>query len=131
MEFSNLDNNNVLLYATKHYDNPACTSGAEFLEDYDRVKYVKRLFKRYQTKSVLKERLILNHIIIVYNVFGVEAATRILFFRLESDLWPLLKTVLVFLNFMPDVVLGIEGKHIISSDIGLDQKLIDKLRVLA
>src|SRR4051812_15548796 len=116
MDFSNLDNDNILLYAMKHYDNPACHGMHEFNEDFDRIKYVKRLFKRYQTKEVLKERLILNHIIIVYNVFGIEPGTRILFFRLEEELWPILKTFLVFLNYMPDVVYGIEGKNIVSSN---------------
>ena len=128
MEFSQLTNDNILLYAMKHYDNPACHGVHEFTEDFDRIKYVKRLFKRYQLKGVLKERLILNHIIIVYNVFGVDAATRILFFRLEDDLWPILKTFLIFLDFMPERILGIDGKDIISADIALDQKLIDKLR---
>ena len=128
MEFTNLTNDNVLLYAIKFYDNPACRGVHEFNEDLDRIKYIKRLFKRYQTKGVLKERLILNHIIILYNVFGVEAATRILFLRLESDLWPVLKTFLVFLNFMPDRVYGIEGKDVISAEISLDARLITVLR---
>ena len=128
MEFINLTNDNILLYAIKHYDNPACRGVHEFNEDLDRIKYIKRLFKRYQTKGVLKERLILNHIIILYNVFGVEAATRILFFRLESDLWPVLKTFLVFLNFMPDRVLGIDGQDIVSAGISLDARLITVLR---
>jgi hypothetical protein len=128
MEFINLTNDNVILYAIKHYDNPACRGVQEFNEDLDRIKYIKRLFKRYQTKGVLKERLILNHIIILYNVFGVEAATRILFLRLELDLWVVLKTFLVFLNFMPDRVIGIEGADIISADIALDARLIAVLR---
>jgi hypothetical protein len=128
MEFTNLNNDNIILYAIKHYDNPACRGVHEFNEDLDRIKYIKRLFKRYQTKGVLKERLILNHIIILYNVFGVEAATRILFFRLEPDLWPILKTFLVFLSFMPERVLGIDGTDIISSDITLDTRLIAVLR---
>jgi hypothetical protein len=128
MEFANLDNENILLYAMKHYDNPACHGLHEFHEDFDRIKYVKRLFRRYQTKSILKERLILNHIIILYNVFGLEPGTRILFSRLERDLWPILKTFLVFLNYMPDRIRGIDGEHLVSSDITLDQKLIDRLR---
>lgn len=130
MEFANLTNENILLYAIKHYDNPACRGVHEFNEDLDRIKYIKRLFKRYQTKGVLKERLILNHIIILYNVFGVEAATRILFFRLESDLWIVLKTFLIFLNFMPDRVFGIDGIDILSDEISLDPKLIDVLRAI-
>jgi hypothetical protein len=128
MDFSNLTNDNIVLYAVKYYDNPACRGVHEFNEDLDRIKYIKRLFKRYMTKGVLKERLILNHIIVLYNVFGVEAATRILFFRLESDLWSALKTFLVFLNFMPDRVQGIEGQDIISSDVSLDLHLVGILR---
>jgi hypothetical protein len=128
MDFSNLTNENFMLYAIKSYDNPACRGVHEFTEDIDRIKYIKRLFKRYQTKGVLKERLILNHIIILINVFGVEAGTRILFFRLEPDLWPILKTFLVFLSFMPERVLGIDGTDIISSDITLDTRLIAVLR---
>ena len=128
MDFSILTNDNIVLYAMKYYDNPACHSVHEFNEDFDRVKYIKRLFKRYQMKGVLKERLILNHIIIIYNVFGVEAATKILFYRLESDLWPILKTFLIFLNFMPDRLSGIMPNDIISSDIPLDSRLIDCLR---
>jgi hypothetical protein len=128
MEFNNLTNENVLLYAMKHYDNPACHGVHEFTEDFDRIKYVKRLFKRYQTKGVLKERLILNHIIIIYNVFGLDAATRILFFRLDSDLWSVLKTFLVFLNYMPDKIFGIDGKDVISSDISLETELAERLR---
>jgi hypothetical protein len=128
MEFNQLTNDNILMYAMKHYENPHAQGVHEFTEDFDRIKYVKRLFKRYQLKGVLKERLILNHIIIVYNVFGVEAATRILFFRLESDLWPILKTFLIFLDFLPERIFGIDHKDIITADISLDSKLIERLR---
>jgi hypothetical protein len=128
MEFNNLTNDNILLYAIKRYDNPACRGVHEFNEDLDRIKYIKRLFKRYQSKGVLKERLILNHIIILINVFGVDAGTRILFFRLEEELWPVLKTFLVFLNFMKDRIVGINGIDVISSDIPLDTRLIEVLR---
>lgn len=130
MDFSILTNDNVILYATKHYDNPACHGINEITEDFDRIKYVKRLFKRYQIKGVLKERLILNHIIIVYNVFGPSAATRLLFFRLEPELWPILKTFLIFLNFMPERVCGVDVADIVSAEVSLDQNLIDKLRCL-
>jgi len=128
MEFTNLTNDNVLLYAMKHYDNPACRGVHEFNEDFDRIKYVKRLFKRYQSKGVLKERLILNHITIIYNVFGLEAATRILYLRLEDDLWSILKTFLVFLNDQPDLIRGINGKDVDGIAIPLDLKLVDRLR---
>jgi len=128
MDFTNLTDDNFMLYAMKNYDNPACCSVAEFNDDLDRIKYVKRLFKRYQMKGVLKERLILNHITIVYNVFGPEAATRILYFRLEDDLWPILKTFLVFLNFQPDDIRGLNGRDVHSPTITIDMKLADRLR---
>ena len=128
MEFLNLTNDNVLLYAMKHYDNPSCRGIHEFTEDFDRIKYVKRLFKRYQSKGVLKERLILNHITTIYNVFGIEAATRILFLRLEDDLWSVLKTFLIFLNNLSDTVHGINGKEIDAVKIPMDQKLVERLR---
>lgn len=130
MEFHNLTNDNIILYAAKVYDNPACRGVHEFNEDFDRIKYIKRLFKRYQVKGVLKERLILNHLIVIYNVFGVEPATRMLFLRLEEDLWGILKTFLIFLNYMPDYVYGVENKTIISSNIALDEDLIKKLRTI-
>jgi hypothetical protein len=126
--FENLTSENFLLYAAKNYYNPASMGIHEFSEDVDRIKYVKRLFKRYQTKNVLKERLIINHIIIIYNVFGPEAATRILFFRLEPDLWPVLKTFLIFLKFQPDMVHGLEGRDIRATEIPIDMKLADRLR---
>ena len=74
---------NLLNYAMKHYDNPECKSIEEFQEDLTRTKYIKRLFRKYKTSGELKERLLLNHIIIFYNVFGIEAATNILFFKIE------------------------------------------------
>jgi hypothetical protein len=130
MDFSNITAENVLMYALKHYSNPACHGMHEFQEDVDRIKYLKRLFRRYLAKGVLKERLILNHLIVIYNVFGPEAGTRILFARLDEDLWPILKTFLVFLDFMPTRIEGIHSKAIISDHIGLDQKLIQRLRAI-
>ena len=128
MTFENLTSENLMMYAMKHYHNPAATGMHEFTEDVDRIKYVKRLFKRYQTKGVLKERLILNHIIVIYNVFGVEAATRILYFRLEDDLWSILKTFLIFLNLQPDRVDGLDGKDVPVPEVAVDMKLAERLR---
>ena len=128
MDFSNLTNTNFIMYAIKCYDNPSSCSVKEFQEDLDRIKYLKRLFRRYKDKRELKERLILNHIITFYNVFGVHAATRMLFMKTEDDLWYILKTFLLFLNYMPNVVPGIEGHDIIGADIGVDIILVEKLR---
>ena len=102
MEYAKLDDTNVTRYAMKHYDNPQCIDIDEFHEDLNRTKYVKRLLRKYMSSGVLRERLILNHIIVFYNVFGIEAASRLLFYRLEEDLHPLLKTFLVFLNYLPE-----------------------------
>lgn len=114
----------------KFYDNPACCGLPEFNEDLERIKYIKRLLKRYKNKGILKERLILNHIIIVYNIFGPEVATRILFFKLEQDLWIYLKTFLAFLNFIPDRVFGVSGNTIDTTLIKIDLDLYKKLKAL-
>ena len=76
-----LDNDNYVMFAMKHYDNPQCADIGEFEDDLNRTKYLKRLFKKYENSRVLKERLILNHIIIFNNVFGVNSAARLLFFK--------------------------------------------------
>jgi len=89
-------------YAMQNYKNPSCSGREEFEEDINRIKYIKRLFGRYLSTGELKERLILNHIIIFYNVFEMEAATKMLFFRMEDKFKPLVKTFLVYLSYLPD-----------------------------
>lgn len=123
-----LSDKNFLLYAAKHYDSPHFDQ-EEFSEDVKRLKYLKRLFNKYQDTGELKERLILNHIIIFYNVFGVEAATKLLFLRLK-EYHHYLKPFLVFLNFMPDKVTNIKDMTVVSADIVMDQGIIDALRKL-
>lgn len=129
MHTEKLDETNFLLYAAKHYDNPSCFDTLEFYEDLNRFKYLKRLFSRYEETGELKERLILNHIIVIYNLFGVEASTRMLFFKLK-EYYPYLKPFLVFLNYCPERVMniGIEGKTINTNEIALDSKIISSLR---
>lgn len=124
-----LDEANFFLYAAKHYENPYCYDTLEFYDDLNKFKYLKRLFSRYEETGELKERLILNHIIVLYNIFGVEATTRMLFLKLRGS-YQVLKPFLVFLNYMPEVVrqIGIEGKDIISSDIVMDEVIVEKLR---
>ena len=90
-----------LLYAIKIYENPNCKGMNEFYEDLNRIKYIKRLFNKYETKKVLKERLLLNHIMIMNNVFGVEGCARILFFKIEPRYHSYLKTFLEFLQILP------------------------------
>jgi hypothetical protein len=120
MKFNELNDKNYLLFAIKYYDNPQSVTEDDFYDDLKRFKYVKRLFKRYQTTEVLKINLILNHLIILFNVFG-EATVPLLFFKLEKELWPIVKTFLVFLNRFP------EYPRSSLSDIPLDQKCLEEL----
>ena len=129
MIYNDLNEKNFLLFAMQHYDNPQCVEVEEFNDDLRRIKYIKRLFNQYDMDGVLKERLILNHIIVFFNVFQTRAATRILFFKIEEKFWPMLKTFLFYLRFMPeDKVESIKGKDILVTDIQMDQGIINKLR---
>lgn len=105
MRFQKITNDNFLLFAIKNYDNPQCEGEAEFYDDMKRFKYVKRLFSKYDEHGILKERLILNHIIVITNLFGVDAGTTLLFFKLEKKYWSYLKTFLMFLNMMDETEL--------------------------
>ncbi len=128
MVFDDLNEKNFLLYAMKEYDNPQCVQVEEFYDDLKKVKYIKRLFNQYLNEGVLKERLLLNHIIVFYNVFPVRSATRILFLKIEEEFWPILKTFLVYLSYMPETIDPINGRTILSDDIQLDQGVVDRLR---
>ncbi len=123
MEFKSLNDKNFLLFATQHYDNPQCESMDEFNEDLNRIKYIKRLLKKYKKTGVLRERLLLNHIIILQNIFGPICCSRILFFKIETELHSELKTFLVFLNYLPD-----ELPDVKVDEIPLDNKIITALR---
>lgn len=103
---------------------------SEFKEDMKRFNYLKRLFFRYRKFNELRERLIINHLVILFNVFGGEVATRLLFFKLNKVDYSALKTYLIFLNMMPDVVKGIHGQNIKSSDIPVDMQIAEVLRNL-
>jgi hypothetical protein len=127
--FNDLNESNVLLYAAKCYDRPNCIQ-SEFDEDYKKFRYIKRLLNRYRLSGKIKENLLLNHVILTQNVFGVEASTRILFLKIGEKDWAALKTLLVFTSAMPEKVRGIHGRDIISSDIPLDGKLVELLRNL-
>ena len=128
MEFEDLNEKNFLLFAMQHYDNPQCVDVEEFNDDLRKIKYIKRLFNQYSLGGVLKERLLLNHIIVFFNVFQTKAATRILFFKLDEKFWPMLKTFLFYLKFMPeDKIESINGKELIVTDILMDQGVIDSL----
>ena len=90
------------MYAIQHYHNPSCEGMSEFNDDMKRFKYVKRLFRKYEETGVLKDRLLLNHIIVLNNLFGAEASSTLLFFKTEQAHWPALKGFLEFLNIMPE-----------------------------
>ena len=127
MSFDDLTSENFLLYAVKAYDKPNCIM-SEFKEDMKRFNYLKRLFRRYRKMGELRERLVINHLVVVYNVFGVEVATRMLFYKMSKDDYSALKTYLIFLNYMPAVVHGIKSQDIISSEIPVDMKIAEVLR---
>ena len=101
MRFDELNENNYMLFAIKFYDNPHALTKEEFEDDLKRIKYVKRLLKRYKNTGVLKTHLILNHLTVLFNVFG-EASVPLLFYNLEEDLWPSIKSFLIFLNRIPE-----------------------------
>lgn len=101
MKITSLNETNVQFYAMTRYDNPSCTDITEFHEDMARFKYLKRLFRKYKSGQEVRPRLIFNHLIVLYNVFGIDAATNLLFYRIDADLHSALKTYLVFLNYFP------------------------------
>ena len=98
--FQKITNQNVLLFAIKHYNNPQCVGESEFYDDLNKFKYIKRLLTKYKETGILKSRLILNHIIVITNLFGVDAGTTLLFFKIEREFWPQLKAFLLFLNML-------------------------------
>ena len=130
MIFDDLNDDTFLMYAMREYNNMQCTDIEEFYDDLKKIKYIKRLFNAYKNSGQLKERLILNHLIIFYNVFTLQAGTRILFYKIEKDFWPMLKTFLIYLDRMPDKIDSIRGEVILASDILLDDGIISRLRTI-
>jgi hypothetical protein len=124
MNHDYLDDENFILFAAKYYDNPQCYDADEFYDDLKRFKYLKRLFGKYEESGELRERLILNHLIILYNVFG-DTATKMLFYKLE-DYYSYLVPFLVLLHRLPEKVNV--GKTIHTSDIALDMHIVEVLR---
>jgi hypothetical protein len=127
--FDDLRDDNILLYAIKSYDGLNYIK-SEFKDDYRLFRYVKRLLIRYRTTGEIKINLALNHINMVYNTFGAEAGVRLLFYKMEPVDYSSLKTFLLFLSLMPDVVYGIRGTNIISSDIPVDMTIANQLRLI-
>ena len=124
---NDLNDENFLIYAMKAYNAPHCIM-SEFESDIKRTKYLKRLFRRYKVTKSLKERLILNHIILLNNVFDPESMARILFYKIDERDYDILKTFLLYLNILPDMVYGINGKNIRTSDIPVDMNIAEILR---
>jgi hypothetical protein len=118
---SRLNEKNFVDFAVQHYSNARCLSADEFFDDLARFKYVKRLLNRYVKRDDLQERLILNHIISIYNVFQIDAANTMIFYKCEEDTWSALKTFLVFLNYLPSDF---------KVEVPIDSLVADKLREL-
>ena len=124
--FDDLNEENFMMYAMKCYTSPHCIM-SEFESDIKRTKYLKRLFRRYKITKSLKERLILNHIILLNNVFGTEASARILFYKIDERDYDILKTFLMYLNMLPSGVYGINGKNIPLIDIPIETNVAEIL----
>jgi hypothetical protein len=100
--FDELNEDNFVLYAQHSYNNPQCLDIAEFYDDIARFKYIKRLLRKYAQSGEIQERLVLNHLIVLSNVFGIEASNKMLFYKLEKELWSAIKTFLIYLNYLPE-----------------------------
>ena len=120
MRFDDLNGDNFLLFAIKNYENPQAVSVDDFEKDLNIFRYIKRLLRRYKNGSGLKVHLLINHFIILYNIFG-DAATPMLFYKLDKDLWPVLKTFIIFLNRFP------EYPRTSFHDIEVDQHCLEEL----
>ena len=98
--YDKITNDNIIMFAIKHYDNPQCEGEREFYDDMKRFKYIKRLLRKHKDTGILKERLLLNHIIILNNLFGAEACVTLLLFKIQREYWETLKSFLLFLNII-------------------------------
>lgn len=128
--YDKLTDSNFIMYAMKHYDNPQCCSIDEFNEDINRFKYIKKLITRYVETGDLKERLILNHLIVLNNVFGARPLTRMLFLKLDKHLM-YIKPFLIQLSILPDRVYGIRNDRVIITDtIPMDLTIVEALRAI-
>ena len=100
--YEKITSENVFMFAIKHYDNPQCEGEKEFQDDLKRFKYIKRLLRKYYDTGVLKERLLLNHLIVLNNVFGPDACATLLLYKIQQEYWPALKSFLLFLNIITE-----------------------------
>tara|TARA_R110002020_G_scaffold187279_1_gene385476 strand:+ start:125 stop:517 length:393 start_codon:yes stop_codon:yes gene_type:complete len=120
MRFSELNEKNFLIFAIKNYENPHAVTREDFDKDLNHFKYIKRLLKRYRNNGDLRTHLLINHFIILYNIFG-EAATPMLFYKIDRDYWDVVKTFIIFLNRLPDH----PKTHI--HDIAIDENCLQEL----
>jgi hypothetical protein len=129
--YDKLTEDNFLIYAAKFYDNPQCQSTEEFLEDLKRIKYIKKLITRYIDSGELKERLILNHLIVLNNLFGPEPLCRILFLKMKQQM-RYIKPFLLMLNILPEKIYNVGEFPVVETDlIPIDEKIVEALRVVA
>jgi hypothetical protein len=124
MIFSELNEENFLLFAIKNYENPQAVSQEDFHKDLNHFKYIKRLLKRYKVSGTLKSHLLINHFIVLYNIFG-DATTPMLFYKIEKELWSSMKTFVLFLNKLPDY------PKCYIHDIEVDEYCMEKLKEIS
>lgn len=117
--FEELSEDTLVLYAARHYYNPTASSADDFYEDFNRIKYIKRLINKYLESGKLSERLILNHVIVFYNVFGISAANKILEYKLTNSQWVVIKPFLIYLKYIKN------NQYV---EYEMDKNVIDKLR---
>jgi len=124
--FEDLNDLNVILYAAKCYATPSCID-SEFDDDYKKIRYIKRLLHKYRVTGEIKERLLLNHLVVAQNVFGILPTTRMLFVRISEKDYGALKALLTYTSALPNIIKGINGKNINTDDIEIDTNLINIL----
>ena len=117
--YETINSSNVVMYAIRHYNNPQCEGEKEFEDDLKRFKYIKRLLRKYHDTGILKERLLLNHLIVLHNVFGTTACVTLLLYKIQKEYWSVLKSFLIFLNSITEEEL---------SDIEENKDVLDVLR---
>ena len=100
--YEKITNENVMMFAIRHYNNPQCEGEKEFQDDLKRFKYIKRLLRKYYETGILKERLLLNHFIVLNNVFGADACATLLLFKIQKEYWSVLKSFLLYLNILKE-----------------------------
>ena len=119
--YEKITSENVVMFAIRHYDNPQCEGEKEFQDDLKRFKYIKRLLRKYYDTGVLKERLLLNHLIVLNNVFGPDACATLLLYKIQQEYWPAMKSFLLFLNVLKENEL---------KEIEKDKKILEILEEL-